>query len=576
MTRRSTANQIQGQASPTIARKLREAYAAHQAGYVDKAERLYSEVLRHRPNEFDALHLLGLLNYQRGRLPEALRLIGAALNCNGRSAEALANLGMVFHARGELEKALSTYDEALAIKPGHPDVHNNRGNTLNSLGRRDAALMSFDQALAARPDYVAALYNRGTTLIELGRHGEALASFDAALKFAPNHAESLCHRGNALLRLGRLAEAEASYAVAARVAPNNPLILHNHALALRHTGRPREALQRAEEALRLRPDYAPARFEQSLALLALGDLRRGFAAYEARWDTNEFLPQRRGLSAPLWLGQADLNGKTILLHAEQGFGDTLQFVRYVPLVARTGARIVLEVQPDLKPLLSGIEGASSVIARGETLPPFDLHCPLMSLPLAMRTELATIPANVPYLAAEAGKVAQWAARLSAYAGRRKIGLVWAGAPRPNDPNANAIDARRSMSLQHFAPLAGLPDIQFFSLQKGEPSIEARQPPDGLPLVDFTADLHGFDDTAALIANLDLVICVDTAVAHLTGALGKAVWVLSRFDACWRWLDSRDDSPWYPTARLFRQRAPGAWRDVVAHVCEALADWKVAI
>jgi tetratricopeptide (TPR) repeat protein len=576
MTRRSIANHTAGQPSPSLARKLREAYAAHQAGHADKAERLYSEVLRHRPNEFDALHLLGLLNYQRGRLPEALRLIGAALECNGRSVDAWSNLGMVFHAKGELEKALSSYEEALALEPDHPDVHNNRGNTLNSLGRRDAALMSFDQALAARPDYVAALYNRGTTLIDLGRHEEALASFDAALKFVPNHPESLCHRGNALLRLGRLAEAAASYALAANAAPNNPLILHNHALALRHTGRPREALQRAEDALRLWPDYAPARFEQGMALLALGDLGRGFAAYEARWDTNEFLPQRRDFPAPQWLGQEDPRGKTILLHAEQGFGDTLQFVRYVPLLARTGARIVLEVQPELKPLLSGMAGASSVIARGEALPPFDLHCPLMSLPLAMHTELATIPANVPYLAADADKVAHWAARLSVYAGRRKVGLVWAGAPRPHDPNANAIDARRSMSLQHFAPLADLADIQFFSLQKGAPSVEARQPPDGLPLIDFTADLHGFDDTAALIANLDLVICVDTAVAHLTGALGKPVWVLSRFDACWRWLDGREDSPWYPTARLFRQQAQGVWGDVVTRVREALADWKFGI
>jgi tetratricopeptide (TPR) repeat protein len=576
MTRRSIANQIPALASPSVARKLREAYAAHQAGHADKAERLYSEVLRHRPNEFDALHLLGLLNYQRGRLPEALRLIGAALECNGRSVDAWSNLGMVLHAKGELEKALSSYEEALALKGDHPDVHNNRGNTLNSLGRRDAALQSFDRALAARPDYVAALYNRGTTLLDLSRHEEALASFDAALKSTPNHPESLCHRGNALLRLGRLAEAAASYALAANAAPNNALILHNHALALRHTGRPREALQRAEEALRLRPDYAPARFEQGMALLALGDLRRGFAAYEARWETNEFLPQRRDFSAPLWLGQDDLSGGTILLHAEQGFGDTLQFVRYVPLVACAGGKIVLEVQPELKPLLSGIAGALSVVARGEALPPFDLHCPLMSLPLAMHTELATIPANVPYLAADADKVAHWAARLSAYEGRRKVGLVWAGAPRPHDPNAKAIDARRSMSLQHFAPLADLADIQFFSLQKGEPSVEARQPPDGLPLIDFTADLHGFTDTAVLIANLDLVICVDTAVAHLTGALGKPVWVLSRFDACWRWLDGRDDSPWYPSARLFRQQAQGAWGDVVAHVRGALADWKFGI
>jgi tetratricopeptide (TPR) repeat protein len=576
MIRRTTAKQIPGQAPPSLTRKLREANAAHRAGHADKAERLYSEVLRHRPNEFDALHLLGLLKYQRGRFPEALRLISAALKSNGRSADAWSNLGLVLHAQGDLEKALTSYDQALALKPDHPDVHNNRGTTLNSLGRRDAALASFDRALAVRPDYVAARYNRGTTLFALGRYEEALACFDAALQFVPDHPEVLCHLGNALLRLGRVAEAEASYGRAADLAPGNALILHNHALALRHTGRPRDALKRADQALRLRPQYAAARFEQALALLALGDLKRGFAAFESRWDTNEFLPQRRDFAVPLWLGQEDLAGKTLLLHAEQGFGDTLQFVRYVPLLARTGVKIVLEVQHELKALLSGVEGAANVIGRGDPLPPFDRHCPLMSLPLAAQTELEIIPANVPYIAAERDKISHWARHLAAYEGRRKVGLVWAGAPRPHDANASAIDARRSMTLRHFAPLGTIAGVQFFSLQKGGSSAQAYQPPDGLPLADFTADLHGFEDTAALIANLDLVICVDTAVAHLAGALAKPVWVLSRFDACWRWLDGRQDSPWYPTTRLFHQKAPGAWEDVVVRVRDALRDWNFSI
>jgi tetratricopeptide (TPR) repeat protein len=570
MNGRSSPHQFLPQSETNHVRLLRKAFAAHQARELSKAERLYTAVLRQRPNEFDALHMLGLLHYQRGRFPEALRFIGAALKSNGSSADAWSNLGLVFHAQGQHDKALTSYDQALAIRPDHADVLNNRGNTLRDLGQHGAALDCFVKALAIRPQYIAAFYNCGTTLMELGRFEEALATFDAGLSHVPNHPDTLCHRGNALMRLNRLEAAMASYAAAVKFAPNDPLILHNHALALRHCGRPREALASAERSLAIKPDYAPARFEQSMALLALGDLPRGFAAYEARWATAEFAPQRRDFTAPLWRGAENLAGKTLLLHAEQGFGDTLHFVRYAPLLAQQGATIVLEVQPQLKALLSPIDGVSMVLARGEALPPFDLHCPLLSLPLACGTRLDTIPRNVPYLAADPEKTAFWGIRLAAYADKKKIGLVWAGEARKYDANAAAIDARRSVSLAHFAPLADIGNVQFFSLQKGTPATQVQDPPPGLPLVDWTSALVDFGDTAALIANLDLVISVDTAVAHLAGALGTPVWILSRFDACWRWLDRREDSPWYPSARLFHQKGPGAWDDVIVRLRAALA------
>ena len=381
---------------------------------------------------------------------------------------------------------------------------------------------------------------------------------------------TLCHRGNALLKLDRIEDAFASYAQALRFAPDHPHMLRNHAMALRHLGRPRNALASAEKALRAMPDYASARFEQAPALLALGDFARGFTLYESRWNIPEFEPQKRNFSGPPWLGEEDIAGKTLLVHAERGFGDTLHFVRYVPLLAERGAKVILEVQSQRKALLSQTAGASAVIGRGEPLPPFDRHCPLLSLPLAFRTQPETIPANVPYIAADRGRVAHWAAQLSNFAGKTKVGLVWAG-----NSSASAIDARRSMSLNDFAPLAGLTDIALFSLQKGEPAAQALQPPDGLSLIDPTSELIGFEDSAALIANLDLVISVDTAVAHLAGALGKPVWILSRFDGCWRWLNGREDSPWYPTARLFHQRAPGAWDEVVARLRDALSRYDIA-
>jgi tetratricopeptide (TPR) repeat protein len=569
VARKSTARKSTS-AQPDLARKVHEAFAAQCAGQTETAIELYTEVLRKRPNEFDALHMLGLLEYQRGRLREALKLIGAAVKSNANSADAWSNLGLAFHAQGDYAKAVSSFDRALAIKPDHADVLNNRGTTLNCLGRHDAALAAFARALALRPDYLFARFNHGSTLLKLERYAEALASFDTALALAPNHPDTLCHRGNALLKLDRIEDAFASYAQALRFAPDHPHMLRNHAMALRHLGRPRDALASAEKALRAMPDYESARFEQALALLALGDFARGLVAYESRWDIPEFVPQKRNFAGQPWLGEEDIAGKTVLIHAEQGFGDTLHFVRYVPLLAERGVTIILEVQPQLKTLLSQMPGTSAVIGRGEPLPPFDRYCPLLSLPLAFGTQPATIPANVPYIAADRGRAAHWAARLSDFAGKTKIGLAWAG-----NASASAIDARRSMSLGDFAPLAELTNIQLFSLQKGERAAQALQPPDGLSLIDPASELAGFEDTAALIANLDLVISVDTAVAHLAGALGKPVWILSRFDGCWRWLNGREDSPWYPTARLFHQKAPGAWGDVIARLREALSRYDSA-
>jgi tetratricopeptide (TPR) repeat protein len=548
-----------------LVRMLHDAVAAQRAGQVETAAKLYTAVLRERPDEFNALHMLGLIDYQRGRLPEAARLITAALRSEPNSADAWSNLGLVLHAQDEYAKALDAFDRALALKPDRAEVLNNRGTTLNCLERHEDALASFTRAVALRPDYLFARFNQGSTLLGLGRFAEALASFEATLAIAPNHADTLCHRGNVLLKLNRVEDAFASYAQALAITPDHPQILQNYTVALRHLGRPREALESSEKAIRIKPDYAAARFEQAIALLALGDFERGWAAYESRWQLAEFEPQRRNYGRPLWLGQEDIAGKTVLLHCEQGYGDTLQFARYAPLLAERGATVVLEVQEHLKALLSQMPGVSQIVARGEPLPPFDLYCPLLSLPLAFGTRLETIPANVPYIAADRACAVHWAAKLSDFAGKTKIGLVWAG-----NSSANAIDTRRSLSLREFAPLAGLPKIQFFSLQKGEPAAQAKHPPEGFALADYSPDLHGFEDTAALIANLDLVISVDTSVAHLAGAMAKPVFILSRFDGCWRWLNHRDNSPWYPTARLLHQSAPGAWDEVIARLRETIS------
>jgi hypothetical protein len=294
-----------------------------------------------------------------------------------------------------------------------------------------------------------------------------------------------------------------------------------------------------------------------------GRFEEGWKEHEWRWKTKQMSGGVRDFSAPLWRGEA-IEDRVILLHAEQGFGDTLQFCRYVSLIA-SGARIVLEVQAPLVRLLSRLPGIREIVARGDRLPSFDLHCPLLSLPHAFGTTLDTIPRATPYLAADSAQAADWRERLAGLDGLL-VGLVWAGGQRLGRPG---LAARRSIALNTLAPLGEVSGISFISLQKGEAAAEATNPPRGMALHNFIGDLHDFADTAALVDGLDLVISVDTAVAHLAGALGKPIWLLNRFDTDWRWLLDRDDSPWYPQLRQFRQPSPGDWNSVIYRVRDAL-------
>jgi hypothetical protein len=311
-------------------------------------------------------------------------------------------------------------------------------------------------------------------------------------------------------------------------------------------------------ALLIAPDLNDARFNLSLLLLLTGRLREGWPGYEARWNTPQLVKERRSFSAPQWRGEA-APGKTLLLHGEQGFGDSIQFCRYAALAQARGLRVVLEIQQPLHRLSKSLAGCDLVLARGDPLPEFDFHCPLLSLPLAMGTDsLADIPAPIPYLRPDPDAVALWAGRIS---DGFNVGLAWAGAPRAESPAQAAFDRRRSLPHETLAPILAISGIKFFSLQKGYLA--------GSGMMDFMAEMADFADTAALIANLDLVISVDTAIAHLAGAMGKPVWLLNRLDTDWRWLTERSDTPWYPTMRIFRQRSGGDWDGVVAEVADAL-------
>jgi tetratricopeptide (TPR) repeat protein len=321
------------------------------------------------------------------------------------------------------------------------------------------------------------------------------------------------------------------------------------------------AITSFRRAIDLRPDSAKAHYNLALALLSSGNFREGWTENEWRWLCKGFTTPLRRFTQPLWDG-SPLHGRTILLHCEQGFGDSIQFIRYAPLVAERGGRVVLWAPPELLSLMRGVQGVETV-ATAEPFPPFDVHCPLLSLPRALDTRLESIPANVPYLFADPVRTARWKDKVVASANGLKIGLAWAG--RPTHTN----DRNRSIGLKQLAPLAEITGVTFYSLQKGSSAHHAAGAPSGMNLIDLTDELHDFADTAALIENLDMVIAVDTSVAHLAGAMGKRVWVLLPFSADWRWLLNREDNPWYPTMRLFRQKQIGNWDATIIELARAL-------
>jgi len=607
--------------------------AEHQAGRLQSAEAAYRQVLAIEPRHPDALHLLGVLAHQVGRNDLAADFIGRAIAVFDGHPDFHSNLGLVLNQLGRPEEAEASLRAALRLRPDFPDAHNNLGIALSALGRRDEAEASYRAALRLQPNFPDALNNLGVALFALGRPAEAEAGYREALRLDPSLADAHGNLGIALFAQGRPGEAEASYRQALRLRPGYRDAHNNLGIALSALGRPAEAeaclreavrlrpdladahcnlgvvlceqgrpaqaLASLGEALRLKPDYADAHSNQGMALFELrrlaeaeascrqairlrpdladahrnlasvllidGRFEEGWREYEWRWKVDQMAAGVRDFLVPQWTGEP-IGERVILLHAEQGLGDTLQFCRYAPLIG-PGARVILEVQAPLARLMSSLPGVARVVVRGEPLPAFDLHCPLLSLPHAFGPD---IPAATPYLAAEAADAARWRERLADLPGLR-VGLVWAGEARKDQPKLAQVDARRSMRLAQMASLGAAAGVSWISLQKGGPAAQATDPPPGLTLHDFTADLGDFADTAALIETLDLVISVDTSVAHLAGALGKPVWLLNRHDTCWRWLLGRDDSPWYPTLRQFRQPSPGDWASVMVVVRTALLD-----
>ena len=504
-----------------------------------------------------------------GRLQEAVQSYALALAVEPANVETLHNRAVAHSLLQQHAEALRDYDTLRALgKEAVPDLVG-RGAALVALGRHAEALAPLDRAVEALPGEAEAHIQRGVALLNLERNSEAVESFDRALAIRPNVPQVLTNRGVALTTLGRLSEALETF-IDASVREGSADTHTNLGIVLKSLGRHREAAESFGRALDMKPRDPSAKFALAFLYLTLGKFNLGWPLYEARFDVPALRNPSRHFDAPRWTGAEPLAGKTLLVHAEQGLGDVIQFCRYLRLLESQGATVVFEVMPNLMALLRTLPGSVRMIPRGDALPPFDYYIPLLSLPLAYQTRLESIPANTPYLAAEPERVAKWSQRLQALPGRR-IGIAWQG----NLAVEKLIWARgRSMPLAALEPLARLPDVSLVALQKGPGLDQLRDVGFADRIVelgtDFDSGPDAFLDTAAVMANLDLVITTDTSIAHLAGALGRPVWTALALSPEWRWLLGRSDSPWYPGMRLFRQTTDGDWGTVVAAMVEALS------
>lgn len=565
----------------------------------DEALASYDRAATLRPYVASAYYNQGTVLLPLERHEEALAQYDRAISLNPRYAEAHMNRGLVLQSLRRYEDSLASYEQAIALDPGWADAYNDRGTALQNLQRHEEALASHDKATALKPECADACYNQGNALLALRRSAEALTRYDRAISLKFDHVDAHFNRGNALLNLHRYSEALASYERAAALRPDYADAFYNQGVALMTLERYAEAIPRFDRAIFLRPHHSDAyanrgnalrnlqRYEEALASydksialhagnaracfckaqleLGLGNFRSGWLLYEWRWELEDVRPHRRNFSQPPWLGLESIEGKTILLHSEQGLGDTIQFSRYLPLLAERGAEVVLEAPRSIARLLAGLTGGAMIIASGDHLPAFDFHCPLLSVPGLVGTTVETIPARVPYLAAEAKIVAHWRERL--LPGGIRIGISWQGNP------SGAIDRGRSAPLASFAPLARVPGVRLISLQKHHGLDQLDRLPAGMAVEtlgpDFDSGPDAFVDTAAAIMSLDLVISTDTAIVHLAGALDRPVWVALKAVPHWAWMMDRDNSPWYPSALLFRQTSDGDWQDVFERMAAKL-------
>ena len=501
------------------------------------------------------LHL-GFLLKAHGDMPAALEIYRKAVILFPDSSDSHFNLGKTLYEAGRAEECLPCYERVLALKPGDAETHNCLGRVLHERGDLGLARESYLRAVTLNPEFAEVLSNLGALQMDAGEYQTGEAVLRRAIALKPDLWNAHCNLGSILARQGDALGAIAAFRTVLMANPQDVPALCSLGFTLDALGDEAGAASCFRLALEVQPASSLARFNLSSHLLLDGNFAEGWREYEQRWHVRQFAGKREPFAQPQWRGEP-IRGARIYVYAEQGLGDTLQFVRYVPMLAELGAEVVLEVQPPLLTLLEGLHPAVQVIVKGERPHKVDWHSPLLSLPGAFGTDLSNIPAPAPYLRADAGKCAAWSHRLAA--GSLRVGVVWTGNPE------HTRDRLRSIPFSQFRRLTHIAGATFYGLQKGLTAIQREEVASERSVVDLGAELQDFNDTAAIVANLDLVITVDTSVAHLAGALGKPVWILLPHAPDWRWLRERADSPWYPTARLFRQTAAGRWDRVLDQV-----------
>jgi tetratricopeptide (TPR) repeat protein len=542
-------------------REFKSAVESIQRGEFRKAEKKLLQITARDPKNFNANHMLGIVSTELNKFEQAEKFFKTSLSINARFPPLYKDYGTFLARAKQFDKAIEQFNIALRLFPNFALVYSDRGNALEKLDRLDEAIADYNRAITLAPRIFGFYNNRGNAFLRKKQFSEALSDFKRAIELNPNFAGAFCGQGNVLADLKRREEALAAYDKALSLKPDLGNAWLGRGNVFGSLKRYDDAFAAYDKALALEPALAQAHYNEGLLRLSLGEMESGWIRCEYRWETQQFRARKRNFLQPLWLGDSDIKDKTILLHPEQGLGDALLACRFVPKVAALGAKVILEVQSPLKSLLRGFGGVSMLIGRGDAIPHFDVHCPLMSLPLAFKTTIETIPSVVPYITVPQDAIDKWRSKLSAQ--KLKVGIAWAGNPDFDG------DRDRSILLKNILPVTRIDGIKYFSLQK-----DLRDADDELLnanpyIVRVDKEINDFEDTAAIIMSLDLVISSDTSIVNLAGALGRPVWVLLPFLSDWRWLLDRDDTPWYPTARLFRQRNEGDWATVLDDVCTAL-------
>ena len=574
-------------------------HSLYNSGEMKKAEQACKKMLTLFPRAATVYTVLGSTLISQGKAEQALTIYDQAIQLQPDFVEAYYNRGIVLKGLGQMEEAIKNYDKAIQLKPDFAEAYNNRGNALKEFGRMEKAIKSFDKAIQLKPDYAEAYNNRGLVVQKLDQPEEAIKNYDRAIRFKPDFAEAYNNRGVPLQDLGQMEEAIKSYDKAIRLKPDYAEAYHNRGLVVQKLGQLEEALKNYDKTIQLKPDFAEAynhrgvalqnlgrleealksydravqispklysaRFHRSLIWLLRGNFQQGWPEYEFRFKALEGLKRTLQQGAE-WQGE-QLEDKIVFVYPEQGIGDTIQFVRYLPLINKLGGKVIFEVRQPLLRLMNTFKGYDHLWAYQKnrdvsSMNRFDYHVPLLSLPGLFNTTLANIPSASPYLSVDNKLLRMWQKRIKSK-DLFKVGIVWAGA------GVHKGDHMRSILLSDFKVLNDIKGVKFFNLQKDKHAKWTDIDPGEVVDIDLGAEILDFADTAAIIENLDLVVSVDTAVAHLAGALGKEVWTLLPFSPDWRWMLNRSDSPWYPTMRLFRQPSVCDWKSVLQEVRKAL-------